>query len=132
MSRSNDLSPRMMLKVDLKKRNKVQFELIMIDTKQLLLNSESYYYFCIKNDFMVHFTIFDFSVCKNNNMLNIPSNFIRDKDQVCELEFKDNDERYVFIKGIKDMLMEWTNSSDWDNTNEMNKISYNNEIWILF
>lgn len=132
MSRSNDLSPRMMMKVDLIGKNKAEFELIMMDTKQLLTDSESYYYFAKKNEFMVHFTIFNFSVCKNNYMLSIPTNFVRGKDQISEIEFKDNDERYTFIKGLKNLLMEWSNSSEWENGDEINKIAFNSIVWIMF
>ena len=134
MSRSSDLSARMMIKVSLKDKSKAEFELVMIDTKQLLTKSDNYYYFSHKNEFMIHFTIFGFSICKYNYILNIPINFIRRKEQICKLEFKDNDERYTFIKGIKNLLIDWSNSSEWDNGNhdEINKISFNDVIWIMF
>lgn len=133
MSRSSDLSPRMMMKVDLIGRKEAEFELIMIDTRQLLTESDNYYYFCKKNNFMVHFsTVFDFEINKHNQMINIPRKFVRGDNHISRIKFKNNDERYVFIRGIKDLLMEWTNSCDWENGNEMNKISYNSIVWILF
>lgn len=133
MSRTSDLSPRMMLKVDLIGRNKAEFELIMMDTKQLLTDSDNYYYFSKKTDFMIHFsTVFDFNINTYNHMVNIPRKFIRGNNQISKIEFKNNDERYFFVRGLKDLLMEWSNSNEWDNGNEINKISFNSIVWILF
>ena len=133
----NDISPKLMLKVDLLNDYKVNFELILLDKSRLDFDGEWANVFSSfsSNDskFLIYFSeVFDFNINTNTNIICIPKNFINNQRQGDTISFNNETERYNYLKGIKNTFLEWSNSIVWGSNQYKPRISYNGKIWILF
>lgn len=133
----NDISPKLMLKVDLLDDYKVNFELILMDKSRLDFDSEWVNAFSSftssDSKFLIYFSeVFEFNINPTSNIICLPKKFINNQRQGNIITFKNEKERYDYLKGIKNTFLEWSNSIIWGSNKYKPRISYNGKIWILF
>lgn len=133
----NDISPKLMLKVDLIDDDKVDFELVLFDKNRINLNKEyidAFKSFSTNNSkFLIYLSeVFDFEINTSSNIIRFPLNFVSNTRQKHHIKLKNDLSRYNYLKEIKDALIEWSGSIMWNANKCVPKISYNGKIWILF
>jgi hypothetical protein len=121
-------NPKLMLKVELINQTDVRFTLILLSHLYKDKISGSKFLFTDNGWTIYHGK--NFSVSKKS-VLSLPENCLR---QTTKVHFKDNEERYDFMKNMANALEYWSGSHFFKSLNETDhvKINFHKSIWIIF
>lgn len=121
-------APKLMLKVELLNRTDVKFTLLQLSTMYTNNIKGSKFLFTDNGWTIYHGK--NFSVSKKM-VLSLPESCLR---QESKITFKDNDERYEYMKGMARALEYWSGSHLFNKINETNnvKLNFHKTIWVIF
>jgi hypothetical protein len=121
-------NPKLMLKVELINQTDVRFTLLLISN--LFKNKITGSKFLFTNNGWTIYHSKNFSISKKG-VISLPESCLRQQNR---LSFKNNEERYIFMKNMVNALEYWSGSYLFTVKNKTNKvkINFHKKIWIIF
>jgi len=123
--------PKLILRFDLSEDKVLKVVLVLLN-KHFFDNYKDKKSFLSKDGFMISkgnkLTLY------KTKILTLPTNFPATNLQSDRLMFVSDDERYKYLKTMKNCLLEWSKSEHWKGYNDSDnaKISFTNKVWIIF
>jgi len=118
--------PKLMLKIELIKKTDVKFTLLQLMDSCAQGETKRKFYFT-KNNWTVYYGK-TFSINKKE-IISLPENCLR---QTTKVIFKNDEERYDFLKSMAFALEDWSQSYHFKGVNKKIELKFHKSLWLVF